>query len=236
MGLIKSNIAPPTLAAFSMADIEAQAKAILLRAQQQADQLLAAAQAEGESLKQQMAAQGHAEGKLAGTAQGREEGKKAGEAAAINENKAKLTQLIVALSKAATQLDASRRKLEAEAQNEVVNLAIAVARKVAKNLGESEPAVLEANINDAMKFVIARADVRIALNPAQRHLFVDLLPRIKAAWPTLEHATIVEDPAIVPGGCKLLTRGGEVDADLDHQIDRIARELLGNSETTDEQR
>lgn len=230
MGLIKSNLAPLKLSTFSMADIEQQARGMLLRARQEADQILAAAKAEGETLKRQMAEKGHVEGKAAGLAQGREEGKNLGEAAAIAENKAKLTQLIAAISKAAGDLDASRRKLEAEARNEVVQLALDIARKVARTLGEAEPAVLQTNIADAMKLVVAQADIRIALNPGQKALFFDLLPKLKATWPTLEHAKIVEDETIAPGGCKIFTGGGEVDADLNHQIDRIAAELLGGND------
>lgn len=227
MGLIKSNNPAATKpVTFSMADIEAQARAMLLRARQQADQLLAAAQSEGEVLKEEMHAQGLAEGKAAGLQQGKDEGKKLGEAAAMNENKAKLTQLIAALTKAANDLESSRKKLLAEAQGEVVNLSIGIARKIAKTLGENEPAVLQANVADAMKFVVSQADIRIGLNPAQKTVFHEILPKLKASWPNLQHVEIVEDPTIAAGGCRIFTRGGRVDADIDTQIDRIAAELL----------
>lgn len=228
MGLIKStNPAATKPVTFSMADIEASAKAMLLRARQQADQLLAAAQSEGEVLKEELKAQGLAEGKALGLQQGRDEGKKLGEAAAINENKAKLTQLIAAMTKASTELENSRKKLLAEAEQEVVKLSIAIARKVTKSQGESDPAVLQANIADAMKFVVSQADVRIGLHPSQKTVFADLLPKLKASWPNLQHVEIIEDPSIAPGGARIFTRGGRVDADLDTQIDRIARELIG---------
>ena len=232
MGLIKSsNPAATRPVTFSMADIEAQARAIILRAKQQADQLLAAAQAQGESLKEEMRAQGLAEGKAAGLQQGKEEGRKLGEAAAVNENKAKLMQLIAALTKASTDLESSRRKLLAEAEMEVVKLAVAIARKVAKSIGESDPASLQANVSDAMKFVVSQADVKIALHPSQRTVLMESLPKLKATWPSLQHVEIVEDPTIAPGGARIFTRGGRVDADLDSQIDRISRELLGSEKT-----
>ena len=228
MGLIKStNPAAMKPVTFSMADIEAQARAMILRARQQAEQLLAAAQGEGEVLKEEMRAQGLAEGRTAGLQQGTDEGRKLGEAAALNENKAKLSQFIATLTKASNDLEASRRKLLMEAQQEVVQLSIAIARKVAKALGERDPAVLQANITDAMKLVVSRADVRIGVNPAQKSVFAELLPKLKATWPSLQHVEIVEDPGISPGGCQIFTRSGRVDADLDSQIDRIANELLG---------
>ena len=52
MGLIKANTAPTVRAsAFSMADIEKQARAIVLRARQGAGQVRAEAQREGEQLR-----------------------------------------------------------------------------------------------------------------------------------------------------------------------------------------
>ena len=51
MGLIKSANAPSTIAAFSIKDIETQAKAHAHCARQQADQLLAAAQSEAQEMK-----------------------------------------------------------------------------------------------------------------------------------------------------------------------------------------
>jgi len=232
MGLIKStNPAATKPVTFSMADIEAQARAMLLRARQQAEQLLAAAQGEGEVLKEELRAQGLAEGRTSGLQQGRDEGRKLGEAAALNENKAKFTQLIAALTKASEDLESSRKKLLSEAQQEVVQLSIAIARKVAKTLGGNEPSVLQANISDAMKLVVSQADVRIGVNPAQKTVFAELLPKLKSTWPNLQHVEIVEDPAITPGGCRIFTRGGNIDADLDTQIDRIATELLNRKET-----
>ena len=72
-------------------------------------------------------------------------------------------------------------------------------------------------------------DVRIAIHPKQRETFLAALPQLKLQWPALEHVELIEDLTVSPGGCRILTRGGEVDADLDRQIDRIAADLLPNS-------
>ena len=75
MGLIPRQNAPTNAVPFSMKDIEHAARQMLLRARAQADQLLAAAQAEGETMKQAMYAQGLADGLKQGQAQGQEEGR-----------------------------------------------------------------------------------------------------------------------------------------------------------------
>lgn len=231
MGLIKSSHAPASLCAFSLADIERQAKAILLRARQRADQLLAAAQAQAEKLKQQATAQGLAEGRQAGTAQGFEQGKYDGQQQALNESRAQLQATMQALSGALAALDAGRADLEASALVEVVELAIAIARRVTKRQALIDPAILAANLREAMKLVVKSADVRVAIHPAQRQTLDAALPKLQMQWPNLAHVQVIDDPSLTPGGCRIVTAQGQIDADLDAQLDRVAAELLPLSAT-----
>jgi len=83
MGIIKSQNAPSSLTPFSMADIEAAAKRILIRAQQQAEQLITAAQVESRTMREQAFADGFIEGRKAGLAKGQTDGAAAGHAAAV---------------------------------------------------------------------------------------------------------------------------------------------------------
>ena len=225
MGLIKSSTVPISASPFSMADIEDAAKRVLLR-RQQADQLLAAAQTEAERLKAQAKVFGLAEGMREGTARGLEQGKKTGEEQALKEHTAQLQQAVAALNKAATVLDASRSDLEATALAEVVKLAIAIARRVTKRQGLIEPAVFTANLEEAMKLVVQQVDLRIAIHPSQRKTLDVALPALGLKWPSLKHVEIVEEPEIAPGGCRVSTRHGSIDADLDVQLDRVAADLL----------
>jgi flagellar assembly protein FliH len=226
MGVIKSQNAPASLAVFSMADIEAAAKRILLRAQQQAEQLLTEAQAGARELREKAFADGFTEGRQSGLAKGHEEGAKAGHAAAVAAQKEKMNELIATLTAAAHSLDTSRLKLESDGLAEVVKLAAGIARRVTKRQGELDPAVLEANLSEAMKLVVHAADVRVAVHPTQKATLDDVLPRLQLSWPNLEHVELIEDPAIAPGGCRVFTAQGHIDADLDTQLDRIVAELL----------
>src|SRR5215813_12532929 len=98
MGLIKGNAAPAALAPFSMRDIEAQAEAIIVRARQQADQLLAGAQTEGAQIRQNAYDQGFRAGQEDGLKKGTEDGRTAGKQAALAEHRAKLEQLAKTLT------------------------------------------------------------------------------------------------------------------------------------------
>jgi flagellar assembly protein FliH len=232
MGLIKSPNAPAGAVPFSMRDIEEQARAILLRAQQQADQLLAEAQTQARKLREEAQALGQAEGHKQGLARGNDEGRKAGHDQALTEARVQLASLVSSLSQAIVCLDESRHKLQTEAIQDVVALAVAIARRVTKRQAGFDTNVLAENVVEAMKLVVHAADVRIAVNPAQKQALSDVLPRLQMQWPALEHVEVVEDAGLSPGGCRIITRGGQVDADIDGQLDRIVENLLPSQAMT----
>src|SRR4051812_33669766 len=176
MGLIKATSAPTTLAPFSMRDVEEQARALLLRARQAAERLLAEAQREGEEIRKRAHAEGLADGMVEGLARGTEEGRAAGRQQALEEHRTGLSQALAALTSAGQALDASRADLESGALQEVVELAIAVARRVTKRQGVIDPAVLTENLREAMKLVVHAGDVKVAMHPLQRQTLQSALP------------------------------------------------------------
>ncbi|MBC8109066.1 MAG: hypothetical protein H7Z14_20945 [Anaerolineae bacterium] len=230
MGLIKSNSVPSTLSPFSMADIEAQANAIILRAKNQAARILVESQRMGEELKKQSQEQGNVEGRAAGYENGLKEGSTVGQQQALDEHRQSLQLLIEALTRASADLNESRRMLETEASTDVLRLAVAIARKVTRLVsigGENGGgAVVTANVREAMKLAIHASDVRIAIHPSQRQSLERVLPELKTNWPALEHVALIDDQTLAPGGCRIFTAGGQIDADLENQISRIAAELI----------
>jgi flagellar assembly protein FliH len=226
MGLIKAIHAPASLQPFSMKDVEEAARGILLRARRKAEELIAAAQQEGEAIKEQARAEGTQAGFEHGFAEGSQQGADAGREQALEEHRRQLTEVLRGLTQAAAELSARRDELETEALREVVGLAAAIARRVTKRQAIVEEAVLTANLSDAMRLVVAAADVSIAVHPEQRKTLEEALPRLRLEWPTLRHVELTDDPTLSPGGCRITTGGGTVDADLDEQLDRVIEELM----------
>ena len=226
MGLVKASAAPPGLGTFSMRDVEEQARALLVRARQAAEELIAEAQREAVGLKAAAHAQGLAEGRREGLARGSEEGRAAGRDQALEESRAQLARAVAALGEAVTDLDADRGELEAAALEEVVGLAIAVARRVTKRQGLIDPCVLAENLREAMRLVVHAADVKVAIHPAQRATLDGALPALRLEFPRLGHVELVDDASVDPGGCRVYAGGGRVDATLDEQLDRVVADLL----------
>lgn len=226
MGVIKASVAPTTAAVFSMRDVEAEARAIVEAARRQAEQIVKAAQAEGERIRAERFRQGFAEGKAAGYAKGREEGLKSGHDEAFAAHGEKLRNLVSALADASQKLEASRKQLETETVLDVVRLAVAIGRRVTHRLAEVEPEVAKANVAEALRMVINASAVKVALHPSQLAVLEQELPAIRAMFPRLQQVELVADDSLSPGGCRLLVGSGMVDADLDTQLDRVVADLL----------
>jgi flagellar assembly protein FliH len=225
MGVIKSTQAPLSLSPFSLADIEEAAKRIMARARQQAEKLLAQALHEAQRLKEEARVQGAQIGRREGQTAGLEEGKKTGHEQALSEHREKLSQAVKAASAIAAELDARRCEMEVAAVREVIDLAIAIGERVTKRIGTMDPQCVLANVAESLKLVVHAADLRIAVNPAQKATLAQELPRLKMEWPSLGHVELIDDAGVAPGGCRLLTHHGVIDADLDVQLRNIAAVL-----------
>jgi flagellar biosynthesis/type III secretory pathway protein FliH len=77
-----------------------------------------------------------------------------------------------------------------------------------------------------MKLVVQQIDLRIVVNPEQRAALDAALPKLGLKWPSLKHVEVMEDAALAPGGCRISTRQGSIDSDLDVQLDRVVADLL----------
>ncbi len=226
MGVIKAENLPASVSPFSMRDVENEARGILARARRQAEQLLAAAQIESERLKKESHALGLAEGRREGNAAGLEAGRAAGRSEALAAQSDSLRHVLGALTVSVAALEAQRTALEAAALADVVKLSVAIARRVTKRQGLIEPDVLAANLAELMSLVAHASDIRIAIHPRQNQALKEILPQLQVQWPNLRHVEVIDDPTIAPGGCKVYTQQGFVDADLDAQLTRIVDDLL----------
>ena len=225
MGLIKTPKPQSVLTSFSIRDMELQAQALLLRAKRAADALLAEAEKEADILRAKAAAEGFAAGREKGVVQGEIEGRKSGHEAALAEIKPQLTQTWTALSTCVKLIEEARHDLEAAGVNEVVKLAVAIARRVTKRQAANDPLVLIENVKEAMKLAVQAADVHIVIHPAQRITLSQELPKLQMNWPSVKHVQLLEDEAVGMGGCRILTRQGEVDASIDEQLNRVIADL-----------
>ena len=202
-----------------------QAQTLLLRARRAAELLLGEAQREGEAMRAAAKAEGFAEGRKEGLLKGVEEGRKSGHDATLAELKPQMAQTWNALTQAVNLIETDRHDLESAGINEVVKLAAAIARRVTKLQAAIDPQVLLENVKEAMKLAVQAADVHIVIHPAQRAILTTELPAMQMNWPTVKHVELVDDESVGLGGCRIITRQGELDARIDEQLNRVISDL-----------
>jgi len=222
MGLIKSSKLPDQVVRFSLPDVEEQARARLAHAQVEAERIIADANARAADIETSAREQGQA----AGWQQGHTDGHDSGASAALDLHAARLREVIATFNAAAAALEEFRAQVEAAATRDAVELALAIAERITKRQGVIDPAVLLENVRAAMNVIGRTSVTRVAVNPSQRALLEEIVRQLQGDWPSLRHAEIVVDDAILPGGCRVFTSHGHVDADLQTQLDRATMKLL----------
>jgi len=200
---------------FSYRDAEEEAKRTVELARVSAESVTAAARVDG-----------FEDGRREGFEAGLREGRAAGLAKALEDHTQNLEAAAQALKNAAQQFDQAKSNFTAEALQDCVDLALAVARRITKRQAQVDPHVLSANLEQAMKMAIGCTRLRIAFHPDDRATITQVLERLRFSNQAVESAQIIEDPTLARGGCRIDTEHGVVDADINAQLDRLIAELM----------
>lgn len=233
------------LRAFHFDDVAHEARELIAVARQQAEVLTAAAEADAQAARKEAQAMrataqrevatireaARQEGLKAGHAEGLKQGKEEGRAAALGaaqrEFAQRQAQLAQTFRNGVEQIERGQAEWQALARRDLIDLAVAIARRVVRHVGERDREVVLANLEEAVRLVGTRSDVTIAVHPTDAEaarIFAQSLIDLKEHW---QHVQVVEEPEVSPGGCRVQWGSGSVDAALETQLERIEMELKG---------
>jgi flagellar assembly protein FliH len=224
---------PETVASrmFSLGDIAVEAKGILERARRQAEQAVAAANAECDAIREQARKAGYEAGLVAGA----EEGQKAARQDAVKKFEQQLARAVRALAEALEQVSARKARALAEARQDLVRLALAVAEKVLRRELAADPAACVRTVEAAVELAGRASRLSVRVNPADLELVRSVAPQLAAQLTGEAEVEVVADEQVESGGCKLTAfretaQPSEIDATIATQLDRLAGELLGKQD------
>lgn len=193
-----------------------------------------------ERMHEEARAAGHAEGLAAGHAEGFESGRQAGYTAGLEagraeglaagreaghtegyaEGQAKAAAEAARLAELVGNLDQALTKIDEEVADELLGLAVEIARRmVGKTLAERPEAVLD-TVRDAL--------LQLPQGHAQIHLHPDDFALAREHMgEQLAHAghRLIEDGTLTPGGCRVETPGVQIDATVETRWQRILASL-----------
>jgi len=213
---------------FNLNDIAAQARQIVADAHRQAQKIVADAQAQ---VRRQIQ-DAHGEGYQKGFDQGLEQGKKEGAEKAWTQTRDEFAQQSLALCQsfqnALAQFDRHKAELLWQAEQGTVALAVAIAQKVLKDAVVLHPEITINTIKAALELVAQMTNLVIRVHPEHlEHLrqMTDMHEEIISSY---KHVQFEADSTVSRGGAIVHTDKGEIDAQLELQIQRLAQELLMN--------
>lgn len=144
-------------------------------------------------------------------------------AAATQAQAAKLKTAIAGVEQAAAELNGARMGFLKEAESQVVELSLAIARKVLMQEIQDGRYKIEPLVREALLSVPARQDVVVHLNPDD-HAQCDM---VRDAGTTDKAGIVrfVADPSVQRGGCLLETPDGVVEATLETNMESVTEAL-----------
>ena len=215
------------LKSFQLNDVLHEARQTAAAARQEAARLVREAESQAESIRQRARREGYEAGLAEGRREGAEAGRQEAFEAARQEFAAQQASLVAACRQIIDEINARRADWWTAARQDLIDLAVGIARRVAVSVGQREREVIQANLEEAVRLVGKRSEMAIEINPADaeaaRAFARELIER-QAHW---KQVPVVENPEVSAGGCRVQWDTGSVDATLETQLDRIARELSG---------
>lgn len=156
-----------------------------------------------------------------GFAQGKQEGINAGQES-LNGQAQKLAQVIGVLAKPLAELDE-------EVINELVALAMTIAKHMVRREIKTDPGEIVAVVREAVTLLPTTArSIKLFLHPEDVALLQGSLSISEnGAW------TLIEDLSLTRGGCRLETENAQLDASIETRLAAVVAELMGGERKGD---
>jgi flagellar assembly protein FliH len=157
---------------------------------------------------------------------GMQEGRQAGMAAAQEEIEKKSGMLAAMLQSLAQPL----QQLDDCVEQELVSLSLAIARQLVRRELKADPAQVMGVVHEALVVLpVGSRDVKVCLHPED----VALVREIVASSEADRTWSLIEDPSLLRGDCRIVTATSQVDATLERRLAAIVSQLFGGERQQD---
>jgi flagellar assembly protein FliH len=200
--------------AFSFADMRGQADDYLETVRQEAAKIVQQAHRDAERIRRQAEAAG----------------RKAAEAAAerILEDRVtkRMEALVPALEQIVSQIDNAKGEILSRWERSALSVVTAIAQRVIRREITNKPEIALDLIAEALRLATGADDVTLHINPADYENMRSQIERLCATVSRVAPSQIVADAAVSIGGCRVETKFGSIDQQVESQLRRIEEELV----------
>lgn len=191
-----------------------EAKEIITQAQQQATQIVETATNEANAQSTEIKETAQKEGYDTGYKQGYDDGTNS------------LEEKFMAIDTFAQSQFDLKHNIIKSAQLDIVELVIAIARKVCQKSLENDVNVLKDMTIEAIKQLKDKENITITINPELAEKIYSISEDLKESIPKLQNIKVIEDDNVSADGTIVETLLSRVDNRLKIQIDQIAEKFL----------
>jgi flagellar assembly protein FliH len=199
--------------AFSFADMRGRANDYLEVVRAEAAKIIQQAHQDAEQIRRQAEAAGR---KAAETAVDR----------MLEEKIAKrMDTLVPALERTAAQLDDAKGELLRQWEAAAIHVAAAMAERIIRRELSQEPAIALEIISEALRLATGAGEITVHVNATDYEHLGNQIDRLAATLCHVAPAQIAADAEISPGGCRVTTKFGQIDQQIETQLRRIEEDL-----------
>ena len=199
--------------AFSFADMRGQADDYLETVRHEAAKIVQQAHQQAEQIRRQAEVAG----------------RKAAEAAVeriLDEKVARrMDTLLPALEQLVQQINDLKGELQSHWERSAVRVSTAIAERIIRRELLREPQITLDLIAEALRLAAGSAEITLRVNPADYENLGTQINRLAGTLCQLAPSNIVADSTISAGGCRVETKFGEIDQQIESQLRRIEQDL-----------
>lgn len=210
-------------------DVEAECNQTLKMAKEAAESIKTTAQAEAEAIKktakievdsvrENAYKEGFEEGEAKGMAQGEAEG--------FKEIQIDWKNLMMESEMIIKELQSSRMGILKASEEEMLKLVIEFAKSVIKVEPVAQPDIILANIDKAINSISEVDKITMRVNIKDKAMCEAHKEQLISRLGGISELKIIEDPTLAPGGVKIETGVGTIDASLETQSRELEKAIL----------
>ncbi len=126
------------------------------------------------------------------------------------------------------QVENIRRKTLQALEQEVVELAVEIAERLVSAQLELDPSTVLKIAAESIRLVAERLNVVLYVSPSEMEYVNSKKTELKSILPARAELQVVADSSILPGGCKIETEQGWVDATIEARREALVKALYGS--------
>lgn len=137
----------------------------------------------------------------------------------------RLDTLLPALDRLVEEINDAKGEMQHHWERSAIRVSTAIAERIIRRELTSDPLIKLEIVAEALRLAAGSAEITLHVNPADYGNLGTQISRLAEKLCRLAPSNIVADPTVSMGGCRVKTKFGEIDQQIESQLRRIEEDL-----------